>query len=37
MPHYLVLFDWTDQGVRSAKDTLERVDDAMGWPKTSTQ
>ncbi len=28
MPHYVVLFDWTDQGARSARDTVERVDDA---------
>ncbi len=25
MARYVVLFDWTDQGVRNAKDTLQRV------------
>ena len=24
MARYVVLFDWTDQGVRSAKDTVQR-------------
>ena len=28
MPHYVVLFDWTDQGVRSARDTVDRVSSA---------
>lgn len=28
MPHYVVLFDWTDQGVRSARDTVGRVGSA---------
>ena len=28
MPHYVVLFDWTDRGVRSAKDTVGRVGSA---------
>ena len=30
MPHYVVLFDWTDRGVRSAKDTVGRVGSATG-------
>ena len=25
MARYVVLFDWTDQGVRSAKDSVQRV------------
>jgi uncharacterized protein with GYD domain len=25
MPNYVCLFDWTDQGVRNARDTVERV------------
>jgi uncharacterized protein with GYD domain len=25
MPHYVCLFDWTDQGVKNAGDTVERV------------
>ncbi len=25
MARYVVLFDWTDQGVRNAKDTVQRV------------
>ncbi len=33
MPHYVVLFDWTDQGVRSARDSVERVGDATGLAK----
>ena len=28
MARYVVLFDWTDQGVRSAKDTVQRVNQA---------
>ena len=28
MPHYVVLFDWTNQGVRSARDTVDRVSSA---------
>jgi uncharacterized protein with GYD domain len=30
MPHYVVLFDWTDQGVKSARDTVDRVSSATG-------
>jgi uncharacterized protein with GYD domain len=30
MPHYVVLFDWTDQSVRSARDTVDRVSNATG-------
>lgn len=28
MVRYLVLFNWTDQGVKNAKDTVQRVHDA---------
>ena len=28
MPTYISLFSWTDQGIRSVRDTLERVDRA---------
>ena len=28
MPHYVCLFDWTDQGVKNAGDTVDRVNDA---------
>ncbi len=28
MPNYVCLFNWTDQGIRNVKDTLERVDRA---------
>ena len=28
MARYVVLFDWTDQGVRSAADTVQRVNQA---------
>lgn len=28
MARYVVLIDWTDQGVRNAKDTVQRVDQA---------
>ncbi len=28
MAKYVVLFDWTDQGVRNAKDSVERVGQA---------
>ena len=26
MPTYAVLFNWTDQGIRNVRDTVERVD-----------
>ncbi len=26
MPTYIVLFNWTDQGIRNARDTVERVE-----------
>ena len=29
MPHYVCLFDWTEQGIRSARDTVNRVDSAF--------
>jgi len=29
MAHYVCLFDWTDQGVRNARDTVDRVDGAF--------
>ena len=28
MPTYVCLFDWTDQGIRNARDTVDRVDRA---------
>jgi uncharacterized protein with GYD domain len=28
MARYVVLIDWTDQGVRNARDTVQRVDQA---------
>jgi uncharacterized protein with GYD domain len=28
MPTYIALIDWTDQGIRNFKDTLERYDDS---------
>ena len=28
MPHYVCLFDWTDQGIKNATDTVERVGSA---------
>ncbi len=28
MPSYVCLFDWTDQGVKNARDSLDRVDSA---------
>lgn len=30
MPRYVVLFDWTEQGVRNFKDTLDRYQAASG-------
>ena len=27
MPTYIILMNWTDQGIRAAKDTLKRVED----------
>lgn len=26
MPTYITLFNWTDQGIRNVRDTVERVD-----------
>jgi uncharacterized protein with GYD domain len=26
MPHYVVLVNWTEQGIRNVKQTLERTD-----------
>ena len=28
MPHYVCLFDWTDQGAKTVKDTIDRVGSA---------
>ena len=28
MPHYVCLFDWTDQGSKTVTDTVDRVDGA---------
>ena len=28
MPTYVTLFNWTDQGIRNVRDTIERVDRA---------
>ncbi len=34
MARYVVLFDWTDQGVRNAKDTVQRVGQARAaWER----
>ena len=34
MARYVVLFDWTDQGVRDAKDTVRRVGQARAaWER----
>ena len=30
MPRYVALMSWTDQGVRNAKDTVRRYQDARG-------
>ena len=30
MPRYVALLNWTDQGVRSAKDTVSRYEQARG-------
>ena len=27
MPHYVLLVNWTDQGIRNVKGTVERTDD----------
>lgn len=29
MPHYVTFITWTDQGVRNAKDTVQRYDTAV--------
>lgn len=29
MPHYVTLISWTEQGVRNAKDTVQRYDAAV--------
>ena len=26
MPHYILLVNWTDQGIRNVKETIERVE-----------
>ncbi len=28
MPHYVLLFDWTEQGIRNVKDTIKRAENA---------
>jgi uncharacterized protein with GYD domain len=28
MPHFVCLFDWTDQGTKTVTDTIDRVDSA---------
>ena len=28
MPHFVCLFDWTDQGTKTVTDTVDRVDSA---------
>jgi len=30
MPRFVVLFDWTEQGVRNFKDTVDRYEGARG-------
>ncbi len=27
MPHYIILFNFTDQGIRNVKDTIKRSED----------
>ena len=29
MPHYVLLANWTDQGIRNVKGTVERTDDVV--------
>ena len=31
MPHYISLINWTDQGIRNAKDTIKRAQDARAF------
>jgi uncharacterized protein with GYD domain len=26
MPHYIILFNWRDQGIRNVKDTIKRLE-----------
>jgi uncharacterized protein with GYD domain len=26
MPHYILLFNWRDQGIRNVKDTIKRLE-----------
>ncbi len=38
MARYVVLFDWTDQGVRNAKDTVQRFGQARAaWETRGVQ
>ena len=38
MARYVVLFDWTDQGVRNAKDTVQRVGQARAaWERRNVR
>jgi uncharacterized protein with GYD domain len=29
MPHYVCLFDWTEQGITNTRETVNRVDSAF--------
>jgi len=29
MPHYIVLMNWTDQGIRTVKDSPSRIDEGI--------
>ena len=31
MARYILLLNWTDQGVKNAKDTVKRASDAKAW------
>ena len=35
MPTYIALIDWTDQGVRNFKDTVDRYESAQGAMRDS--
>ena len=35
MPHYVMLMNWTDQGVKTFRDSVERADAARGALKSA--
>ena len=35
MTTYLLLLNWTDQGIRNIKESPKRLGAAKNWPKTS--